>query len=279
VVQPHAAPRRDDRRLDRAAVDLGEGLVRGAADLAAERGEAATRGEEHDAAALAAVQRGPGLVGEAGELLVDRRLRQAQAAARGDRRRAGGLPHGREDGMDPVRTSKRLSWLLRHGANEVGLPMDAAGWAAVADVLRHARIDRALLERVVSENDKGRLELDGDRVRACQGHSTAGTPVTAEALEASWERIADRTEPLFHGTSRAVVDAILREGLRPMDRTHVHLAGGRADKVGKRYRVEVLLPVCPVRLAAAGIGLFRSPNGVFLVRSVPPGCLLPAEPA
>lgn len=176
--------------------------------------------------------------------------------------------------MDPVRTSKRLSWLLRHGANEVGLAMDAAGWALVADVLRHARVDRAALERAVRENDKGRLELDGDRVRACQGHSIAGTPVTADALEASWERIVDRAEPLFHGTSRAALEPIRREGLRPMDRTHVHLAGGRTDKVGKRARVDVLVPVCPIRLAAAGVGLFRSPNGVFLARSVPADCLL-----
>src|SRR5688572_11142619 len=110
--------------------------------------------------------------------------------------------------MDAVRVSKRLSWLLRHGANEVGLAMDAAGWAAVEDVLALARIDRTALERVVRDNGKGRLELAGDRVRACQGHSLAGTPVTADALEASWERVVGRTDPLFHGTRRAVVEAI-----------------------------------------------------------------------
>ena len=156
--------------------------------------------------------------------------------------------------------------------------MDGAGWASIADVLRHANVDRATLEQVVAENDKGRLEVSENRIRACQGHSLAGTPVTAEALEASWERIT-RTEPLFHGTGRDVLDAILREGLRPMDRTHVHLAGGRTDKVGKRHGVQALVPVCPVRLAAVGVGLFRSPNGVFLVRFVPPGCLLPVEAA
>ncbi len=173
--------------------------------------------------------------------------------------------------------SKRLSWLLRHGASEVGLTMDPAGWAPVEEVLRHARVSRVELERIVREDDKGRLQLDGERVRACQGHSLAGVPVTLEALEASWERVVDRVEPVFHGTRAEVVPLARREGLRAMDRTHVHLAGARRDKVGKRASVQVLVPVCPVRLAAAGIALFRSPNGVFLAREVPPECLLPEE--
>jgi RNA:NAD 2'-phosphotransferase (TPT1/KptA family) len=38
--------------------------------------------------------------------------------------------------------SKKLSWLLRHGAGEAGLEMDAAGWAEVADVRRVEGIAR-----------------------------------------------------------------------------------------------------------------------------------------
>ena len=83
-----------------------------------------------------------------------------------------------------VRRSKRLSWLLRHGAREVGLPMDAAGWVSVPEVLRALSITRAQLEHAVATNRKRRLQLDGERVRACQGHSADGTPVTLEALEA-----------------------------------------------------------------------------------------------
>lgn len=175
--------------------------------------------------------------------------------------------------------SRRLSWLLRHGATEVGLPMDAAGWAPVDAVQREVGLSREALEAVVRDNDKGRLQLEGDRIRACQGHSAAGVPVTREALEASWERVVGRADPLFHGTRAEVVPVVRVEGLRAMDRTHVHLAGGRHDKVGKRAAVEVLLPVCPIRLEAAGIALFRSPNGVFLAREVPASCLLPEEPA
>ena len=46
------------------------------------------------------------------------------------------------------------------------------------------------------------------------------------------------------------------------------------DGVGKRYRVHVLLRICPLRLAGAGLQLFRSPNGVMLARRVPVEALL-----
>ena len=42
---------------------------------------------------------------------------------------------------DPLRRkSHALSRILRHAANELRLPMDSAGFAPVADVLRHARM-------------------------------------------------------------------------------------------------------------------------------------------
>ena len=38
-------------------------------------------------------------------------------------------------GRDSIaNASKKLSWLLRHGAEEAGVAMDAAGWVAVTGV-------------------------------------------------------------------------------------------------------------------------------------------------
>jgi len=167
-----------------------------------------------------------------------------------------------------------MSWLLRHGANEVGLPMDAAGWVELDALLVHAGASREEIEQCVASNEKQRFQLDGERIRASQGHSTEGTPVSAEALEASWERLS-RVDPLYHGTSPDTVATIAESGsLRPMARTHVHLAGTPADKVGKRANVGVLLQVDPARLHAMGFDVFRSPNGVLLVREVPWGCVV-----
>src|SRR5262245_35534210 len=115
-------------------------------------------------------------------------------------------------------TSKKLSWLLRHGAPSQGIAMDAAGWVAVDDVLKALRMPLSLLEQVVQENTKNRLEIKDGRVRASQGHSTEGMPVTLDGLEASWEEVHADTS-IWHGTSVDAARSIARDGIRPVART------------------------------------------------------------
>jgi putative RNA 2'-phosphotransferase len=146
--------------------------------------------------------------------------------------------------------------------------MSADGWSAISDVLALLHLTRAQLDQAVADNDKQRLQVDGDRIRACQGHSLAGMPVTREALENSWERVHP-DHLLWHGTTRAVLPAIQREGLRAGRRTHVHLAPSKDSHVGRRTRVEVLLGVDPGNLT-----VFRAPNGVLLTREVPAGAIV-----
>jgi putative RNA 2'-phosphotransferase len=159
--------------------------------------------------------------------------------------------------------SRAISKLLRHTAGERGLTMSADGWAPIADVLRLLGLDRAALDAAVEQNDKRRLQVDGELIRACQGHSLVGMPVTCEALENSWERVYP-VDLLWHGTNRTALAAIEREGLRPGRRTHVHLAPSKDSEVGLRTRVEVLLGV-----DSGDLAVFRAPNGVLLTREVP----------
>ncbi len=169
--------------------------------------------------------------------------------------------------------SKKLSWLLRHGAGEAGLSMDAAGFARVSDVLSVLSISEAELELAIRENNKSRLERSGDCIRACQGHSRNNMPVTLEALEASW-LVYSGEGPVWHGTHIAAVPSIAREGILAGERTHVHLAEALDSRVGKRSNVDVMLSICPQRLRANGYSVFQSSNGVVLVRHVPPSCLI-----
>ncbi|MCY1077337.1 RNA 2'-phosphotransferase [Archangium lansingense] len=180
-------------------------------------------------------------------------------------------PHHRASPDSPalVARSKKLSWLLRHGARESGLSMDEAGFASVADVLRLTGLSLTQLESVVLHNTKARFELRGEWVRAVQGHSPEGTPVTLEGLERSWEEVLEDAL-LYHGTSVGAARAILdSEGVHAASRSHVHLAPAVDATVGKRAGVDVLLVVCPVRLREAGLRVFRAPNGVLLARAVP----------
>lgn len=170
-----------------------------------------------------------------------------------------------------TRKSKKLSWLLRHGAGREGLTMDAAGFVPVDEVLRRLRMTRAELDVIVARNNKRRLQLDGPRIRCSQGHSTEDMPVTREALEASWARWGGAIA--WHGTSLDAVASIAAEGIVAQRRTHVHLAPALQSVVGKRAAVHVMLAVDAARMAAAGEGLWAAPNGVVLARRVPPACI------
>lgn len=169
--------------------------------------------------------------------------------------------------------SKKLSWLLRHGAGQEGIDMDAAGWVEIAEVRRVLHMGREALEAAVRDNDKARLQVRGTRIRACQGHSFDGMPVTREALEASWEVHAGDAS-LWHGTRIAALPGIAREGILPGNRTHAHLAAALDSTVGKRSAVDVMIEVSPLRLRERGIAVHMSPNGVLLVREVPPACIV-----
>lgn len=171
------------------------------------------------------------------------------------------------------RVSKALSWLLRHGAIEAGVTMDAAGWVSVSDARAWLKGDASLLEAVVAQNNKARFQLDGERLRASQGHSLAGTPVTLAALEASWA-VWEAQTSLWHGTSVGAVEGIAREGILPVARSHVHLAAATDATVGKRAGVHVLMEISPARLRGAGHTIWRSPNGVILVQKVPTDCIV-----
>ncbi len=181
-------------------------------------------------------------------------------------------PDGPSSAGGSAGLGRRLAWLLRHGARASGLAMDAAGWVAISEVVAALGADEGAVGAVVARDRKRRFELCDGRLRASQGHSLAGAPVTCEGLEASWREDL-READVWHGTRAELLPAIQREGLRPGQRTHVHLAPSVDSLVGKRAGVEVLIAVSPVRLREAGLALFASPNGVLLARSVPPACL------
>ena len=169
-----------------------------------------------------------------------------------------------------IKLSKFLSLVLRHKPDEIGLVLDANGWADVAELLRLAalkgfRVPREQFDRVVRDSDKQRFAVspDGLRVRANQGHS-----VNVELDLPP----AEPPEFLFHGTATRFLDSIRADGLRPGSRQHVHLSfdPDTAAKVGARHGTPVVLRVHAGRMHAAGFVFTVSVNGVWLTDRVPP---------
>ena len=174
---------------------------------------------------------------------------------------------------DTKKLSKFLSYVLRHQPGSIGLTLDAQGWAAVDELLaaaaRHGdAITREELDEVVETNDKKRFAVseDGTRIRASQGHSVE--------IELGYRPVTP-PEVLYHGTTPKFLEAIRRDGLKRMNRHHVHLSSDRetATNVGSRRGKPVILEVATGEMARAGKLFYLSENGVWLTDDVPPAYL------
>jgi putative RNA 2'-phosphotransferase len=170
-----------------------------------------------------------------------------------------------------VRTSKFLSYVLRHEPDALGLTLDPGGWADVDTLLQNAQaagrpLDRPRLRAVLAHGDKRRFALseDGTKIRAQYGHSI---DVDLDLTPAS-----SPPEALYHGTAQKTLPTIRAEGLRPQSRQHVHLSSTQeaAARVGRRHGTPVVLTVDAQGLEASGRALYRATEDVWLTGHVPP---------
>jgi putative RNA 2'-phosphotransferase len=166
-----------------------------------------------------------------------------------------------------TRTSKWLSWALRHAPDAAGITLDPQGWADVEAVVAAARraglpLDTGGLEAAMAAGSKGRFTMDGERIRATHGHSVP--------IDLGLRPLAPPAV-LYHGTAERFLEAIRRDGLTPRARTHVHLSAdiATARSVGARHGRPVVLEVDAGAMAAAGHEFLRSAGGVWLVPAVP----------
>ena len=144
----------------------------------------------------------------------------------------------------------------------------AGGWISVEMLLaaatRHGHdIDRGTLAQILNAPGKRRFETRGGLIRAAQGHSV---PVDLQ--------LAPRQPPdrLHHGTTARFLPRILAEGLKPGQRTHVHLSAdpATAAAVGSRRGQPVILVIDAAAAHENGHQFYRAANGVWLTGQLPP---------
>jgi 2'-phosphotransferase len=221
---------------------------------------------------------------------------------RGNKReKQGGRNQGPPSGKG---LSHSLSWALRHAAPELGLSMTPDGYVPVQEVLacQHTKLKGVTLEaiqQVVVSNDKQRFKLqerprkayfennsknnnnevivfDEDSetvlcIRANQGHSikTIDPNLLLTKLEAD-ELMA--VDCIVHGTHAVPWKLIQIQGLKKMNRTHIHSAAGlpTEDGVisGMRKSCTVYIYINAQACARDGIPFFQSDNGVLLTAGI-----------
>ena len=176
--------------------------------------------------------------------------------------------------MNLKETSQFLSLILRHKPEVIGITLDEHGWANVDELVRgvaktYKEFNLKTLERIVESDEKQRYSFNDNHtlIRANQGHSI---PVDVEL-----EKVVP-PECLYHGTGVKYKESIDKQGLIPKSRLYVHLSSDvkTALTVGKRHGDPIVYTVISGKMHKDGYEFFKSVNGVWLTKSVPPQYLV-----
>ena len=163
------------------------------------------------------------------------------------------------------KTSKFLSYVLRHHPELINLNLDENGWANVDELITkskrdpHEGISFEELNEIVETNDKKRFIFNEDktRIRANQGHS----------IDIDLALIPRQPpEFLYHGTAQSNIDSILEKGIEKTNRQHVHLSEDKetATNVGMRHGKPIILTINTEKMFNDGIEFYLSENNVWL---------------
>lgn len=169
--------------------------------------------------------------------------------------------------IPPERISRFLSYLLRHRSIECPLSFDPQGFVGWHEVIarvqeRFPETTEEEIRAVIQDSDKQRFELREEKVRATYGHSFP-VDLGRQSVEPPAE--------LYHGTARDLAQSVLREGLKPRGRQHVHLSTSVDDAMAVGRRRDPFPAIIIVAAKAAHErGLrFYSSGPLFLVENVP----------
>ncbi len=162
------------------------------------------------------------------------------------------------------KTSKFLSYVLRHHPELINLNLDENGWANVDELITKSKNDSQgftfeELDEIVQTNDKKRFIFNEDktRIRANQGHS----------IDINLALIPQQPpEFLYHGTAQSNIESILEKGIEKRSRQQVHLSQDKetATKVGMRHGKPIILTINTQKMFEDGLKFYLSENNVWL---------------
>lgn len=163
------------------------------------------------------------------------------------------------------KTSKFLSYVLRHHPELIDLNLDENGWANVDELITKSKRDSyegftfEELNEIVQTNTKKRFAFNEDKtgIRASQGHS----------IDINLALIPQQPpEFLYHGTAQNNIDSILEKGIEKRSRQHVHLSQDKetATSVGMRHGKPIILTIKTQEMFENGIEFYLSDNEVWL---------------
>ncbi len=174
---------------------------------------------------------------------------------------------------------KTTAGVLRHFPDKYGLEMDERGWISIehfVKVLRNRQksfhwLRQYHVKALAATDEKNRYQRDGDRIRATYGHSVEVD------LDLPTE---DIPEVLYAPTTEKESELLLEGGLRPSDRSYVHLSGTYESAVeagAVRTDEPVILKVDAEQAIEDGHEIMEAGKDVYIVKEIEPEYLEKAE--
>lgn len=168
-----------------------------------------------------------------------------------------------------VRLSKRMSYALRHDPSSFGLSLASDGSVPVSELIdalnrtKKAHYTYADIDAVMNMPGKRRFALENGRIRAYYGHT----------VRQEIERTLIRPpEILWHATSHKALDAIHSEGLKPMNRQHVHLSSTKETALAAGRRRDENPPLLEIRALdawKAGVRFYEGNEDIIMSDPIP----------
>ncbi|MBI3087346.1 MAG: RNA 2'-phosphotransferase [Candidatus Omnitrophica bacterium] len=173
--------------------------------------------------------------------------------------------------FDEERFSRWLAYVLRHNPDRYGLVLDRHGFTDLEPFLliavrRSPELTEERLRELIAGPLSQRFELAGNRLRARYGHSVPVEPAGEPVIPPDF---------LYHGTEPGRADAILREGLKPVERRMLHLSDTleEALAVARRKTDQPrIVRVLAKEAHARGISFYHE-GRVYLTAQIPPELL------
>ncbi|OKY77618.1 MAG: RNA:NAD 2'-phosphotransferase KptA [Candidatus Methanohalarchaeum thermophilum] len=166
---------------------------------------------------------------------------------------------------------KIVSGALRHFPKDIGINLDENGWTSLDELYEAIKtrnkydwLEKDHLRVLVETDEKGRYEIENGKIRATYGHTVDVRPdLPSKKVEGK----------LYFGSSKEEAGRIVEIGLKPAEKTRVHLSESKKSALEVAMSSTdnpVLIEVHAESAQEDGIEILKAAKELWVADEIPP---------